>query len=151
MKQPTKPAKIKSSRERNTEPPKRDKDDLIATAKYEETEGNLDEATKLYEALIKSYPANEYSYNRLMIIFRRKKDYKNELRVINEGVRTFQELYTPSAIGKHKNVIKLSKQLNILTGLTDKKGKSVYEAEPIGKWKRRKQVVLKKLDLMRSK
>jgi tetratricopeptide (TPR) repeat protein len=145
MKRSTKPAKIKSSGERNTEPARPVKDDLFRTAKYEEKEGNLDEAAKLYEALIKSYPANEYSYNRLMMIYRRQKDYKNELRIINEGIRIFQELYTPSAIGKHKNIIKLSRQLNILTGLTDKKGKSVYDAEPIGKWKKRKQVVLKKL------
>ena len=145
MKRPTKPAKIKSSRERNTEPARPVEDDLIGTAKYEEKEGNLHEAAKLYEALIKSYPANEYSYNRLMMIYRRQKEYKNELRIINEGIRVFQELYTPSAIGKHKNIIKLSRQLNILTGLTDKKGKSVYDAEPIGKWKKRKQVVLKKL------
>ena len=145
MKQPTKPIKIKSPKQPEAAPEKHVKEDLIGTARYEESEGNLNEAAKLYEAMIKSHPANEYSYNRLMMIYRRKKDYKNELRVINEGIRIFQELYTPSAVGKHKNVIKLSRQLSMLTGLTDKKGKSLYEPEPIGKWKKRKLVVLKKL------
>ena len=80
-----------------------------------------------------------------MMIYRKKKDYKNELRVINEGIKVFRELYTPSSAGKNRNVIKLSRQLSMVTGLTDKKGKSLYDAEPIGKWKKRKQVVLKKL------
>jgi hypothetical protein len=148
MKQPTKVVKTKSSNQGETPSEKLAKEDLVGTATYEEREGNLDEAAKLYEAVIKSHPANEYSYNRLMMIYRKKKDYKNELRVINEGIKVFQELYTPSSIGKHKNVIKLSKQLSMLTGLTDKKGKSLYEPEPISKWKKRKLVVLKKLGKM---
>ena len=145
MKQPIKVVKVKSSNRGEAASEKSAKEDLVGIAKYKEREGNLDEAAKVYETIIKYHPANEYSYNRLMMIYRKNKDYRNELRVINEGIRIFQELYTPSSVGKHKNVIKLSRQLSMLTGLTDKKGKSLYEPEPIGKWKKRKLVVLKKL------
>ena len=145
MKQPTKVVKTKSSNRGEAASEKSAKEDLVGIANYKEREGNLDEAAKVYETIIKYHPANEYSYNRLMMIYRKKKDYKNELRVINEGIKVFRELYTPSSAGKNRNVIKLSRQLSMVTGLTDKKGKSLYDAEPIGKWKKRKQVVLKKL------
>ena len=121
------------------------KDDVQGMANYLEKTGDFQQAAKLYEKLLKEKPAHEENYNRLMIIYRKQKDFKSELRVINSGIKFFQELYTPTSIGKHKNVIRLSKQLSVLTGLTDKKGKSLYDAEPIGKWKKRKEVVLKKL------
>ena len=144
-KHPTKVIKINPRKNTAEAPELPAKDDLQGMAKYMENEGNLAEAAKLYEVILKAHPGNEHSYNRLMMIYRKQKDFKKELKVINDGIKTFQELYTPSSVGKHKNIVKLSKQLNMLTGLTDKKGKSLYDAEPIGKWKKRKQVVLKKL------
>jgi hypothetical protein len=145
MKRATKVIQIKThvKKEETIEPPA--KNDLQGRAAYMEKTGDLEEAARLYEKLLKEKPAHEDNYSRLMIIYRKQKDLKNELRVINSGIKFFQELYTPTSIGKHKNVIKLSKQLSLLTGLTDKKGKSLYDAEPIGKWKKRKEVVLKKL------
>ena len=145
MKHSTKVIKLNPQRDKSELPAPPAKGDLQGMAKYQEAEGNLTEAAKLYEKLIKANPTAEFSYNRLMMIYRKLKNYKNELRLINEGIRVFQELYTPSKVGKHKNIIKISKQLNMLTGLTDNKGKSLYDAEPIGKWKKRKEVVLKKL------
>ncbi|MEO6723299.1 MAG: hypothetical protein ABIN67_23230 [Ferruginibacter sp.] len=145
MKHPTKVVKLNTEKDTIEVPVPPAKDDLQGMAKYREKEGDLAEAAKLYEKILKAHPSNELSYNRLMMIYRKQKDFKNELRVINDGIKAFQQLYTPSSIGKHKNIVKLSKQLNMLTGLTDKKGKSLYDAEPIGKWKKRKQVVLKKL------
>ena len=145
MKHSTKVVKINTHKQESEPPELPEKNDLHGMAKYKEKEGKLDEAATLYERFLKIHPANEHSYNRLMMIYRKQKDFKNELRVINAGIKTFQELYMPSSVGKHKNIIKLSKQLSMLTGLTDKKGKSLYDAEPIGKWKKRKQLVLKKL------
>lgn len=121
------------------------KNEPVEMAKWLEKKGRLDEAAKIYERLLKAHPWREYNYSRLMMIYRKEKDYKNELRVINTGIKAFEEFYKPSVVGKNKNVIKLSKQLNVLVGLTDKKGNPLFDAGPIGKWKKRKQLVLKKM------
>lgn len=122
-----------------------EKNDIAAMARYFEHTNDPGKAAKLYERLIRSHRFNEHNYNRLMMIYRRKKDFKNELRVINEGIKAFQEFYLPFATGRNRAVINLSKKLNVLIGLTDRKGRSIADTEPIGKWKRRKDVVLRKL------
>lgn len=120
-------------------------EDLLGTARYLEKKGDLKAAARIYEKLVKKETLKEFTYNRLMMIYRKQKDFKNELRVINSGIQTFQDFYMPSAVGKHKTIISLSKKLNVLIGLTDSKGRSLAEAEPIKKWKKRKEIVLKKL------
>src|SRR3982751_6701948 len=100
-----------SSRKKNeiVVPPK---NDLPGLAKYMEEHNHPDEAAKLYEKLLKKESLRENNYNRLMMIYRRKKDYKNELRVINAGIKAFQDLYIPLATGKHRTIVSLSKKLN---------------------------------------
>lgn len=119
--------------------------DIREKARWMEVNGRLQQAAKLYGKLVKLHPFREENYSRLIIIYRKQKDYKNELRVINLGIKNFKEYYTPSFAGKDTRIIRLSRQLNKMVGLTDKKGNSVYEAGPIGKWKKRKELVLKKL------
>jgi hypothetical protein len=120
------------------------KSNPLALAQYLEKNEQLEEAAVYYEKYLKTQPRDTLPYNRLMIIFRKLKDVKNELRIIDLGIQSFTALYTPTAAGKNSNVVKLSKQLNILTGLTDKKGNSLHDAGPIGKWKTRKALILKK-------
>jgi hypothetical protein len=122
-----------------------EKNDLPAMAKYLERTEQPDKAAKLYEKLIKGHRFNEHNYNRLLMIYRKKKDFKNELRILDTGIKAFQEFYMPFATGKDRTVINLSKKLNVLIGLTDRKGKSLADREPIAKWKKRKEIVLKKL------
>ncbi len=80
-----------------------------------------------------------------MMIYRKQKKLESELQVISTGINAFSNFYMPSAKGKQKSIISLSKKLSMLIGLTDKKGKSLVDTEPIGKWKKRKEIVLKKL------
>ena len=127
-----------------------EKDDVSAMAKYMEAEGRHGEAIKLYEKLIKTEPYREYNYNRLMMIYRKQKDFKNELRIIDTGIKAFSNFYMPSAVGKHKSIISLSKKLNTLTGLTDKRGNSLSDTEPIGKWKKRREIVMKKIKVKKK-
>lgn len=139
---------IRNKRRKNVEtedaiPPK---DDQFGLARYLEKKGMLKEAAKTYEKLIKQEPYRESNYNRLMMIYRKQKDYKNEIRIINTGIETFRNFYMPSAIGKHKSIIDLSKKLNVLIGLSDKKGNKLTDAEPIAKWKKRKATVLKRIN-----
>jgi len=50
--------------------------DLIKKAEEAEDDEQLDEAVKLYREAMKVEPSYELPYNRLMIIYRKQKNYK---------------------------------------------------------------------------
>jgi tetratricopeptide (TPR) repeat protein len=122
--------------------------DLITKAEEAENNGQLDEAVKLYREAMKVEPSYELPYDRLMIIYRKQKNYKEELKIINEGIRFFTEQHEnkqKEMIGANKKIAQLSNALMKSVGLKDKKGKSIYYPEPVPKWQKRKQVAEKKL------
>jgi len=96
-----------------------------------------------YKDVLKKDPLNQNAYNRLMLLYRRQKDYQNELRIIKQGLSEFRKFYKAGKTGS-KKIAELSKKLNLSVGLTDKKGNNVYEPEPIPKWEKRKLVVEKR-------
>ncbi len=105
-----------------------------------------DKASKIYERLLKTNRFDEDLYRRLMIIYRKQKNYVKELKVIRAGIRAFEELYQPGkGLRENKKIASLSKALLKSTGLADKKGKPLYQKEPIGSWTRRMNIVEKKL------
>jgi len=118
--------------------------ELREKARQAEAEGELDEAAKHYEKILKVYPTDEFVYNRLMIIYRKQKEYKKEAAVIKKGISSFEQLFSSNK-SADKKIARLSKALLKSTGLVDKKGRAVYEHEPIGKWRRRLAVVEKKM------
>ena len=113
----------------------------------DEVKKTVTESADHYHNLIKQNPLNQKAYERLMILYRKEKDYKKELSVINAGIRSFQTHYHEHHAKQHadRKVNSISKQLNKAFGLTDKKGKPLYDQEPIETWKKRKEIVLKKL------
>ena len=118
----------------------------IDTARAAESEQRLDDAAKIYEEIFSREPLNETVANRLMIIYRKLKLFKKELRVINKGVKSFEAFYrSRSRHRTNKKIAELSSALSVKTGLTDKKGNSAYDPEPIARWKKRKLIVEKKL------
>ena len=122
--------------------------DIIEKAKQAEADENLQLAARLYEQALKEKPASEFPYNRLMIIYRKLKLYKDESRIINTGIKDFGEIYSQRAKKsgrKNSTVNRLSTALMKSSGLLDKKGNPVYDPEPINKWKKRKLLVEKKL------
>lgn len=110
-----------------------------------EKDGDLQQAIALYRQSMKNSPSNALPYNRLMIIFRKEKEYKKELAVINAGIKAFQNLYYSSKHAGNKKITQLSKAILRSTGLSDKKGNPLFLREPLGRWNRRRQVVEKKL------
>ena len=118
---------------------------IIAKAKAAETARELDDAAGIYEQLVEQDNLNEYAYERLMIIYRKQQLYKDELRTINAGIKAFENFYHSKLKGKSKKITELSNALLKSTGLLDKKGNTLYDPEPIGKWKKRKAVVEKKI------
>ena len=109
---------------------------------------DFDSAVASYRQAIKQSPSNEAPYQRLMILYRKAKEYKKELAVINDGIRFFRQQFQH----KHKQLpvisskaARVSKTLAKSLGLTDKKGNAVHTPEPILKWEKRKQLLLKKM------
>ena len=113
-----------------------------------ELEEDLKRAATLYEQAIKEKPTDEFSYNRLMIVYRKLKQYKDELRVINKAIKNFKEAHAKKigkGLRKNSTVGKLSAALMKTAGLLDKKGNAVYVPEPIARWEKRKLTVEKRL------
>jgi hypothetical protein len=122
--------------------------EILEKAREAETEGNLEEAAGFYEQLIKQNKVDEFPFDRLMIIYRKLKQYKEELRIINKGIKVFEDFYKKPAgrkSGKQEKLTTLSNAFMKSAGLKDKKGNLVYVPEPISRWEKRKAVVEKKI------
>jgi tetratricopeptide (TPR) repeat protein len=115
-----------------------------------EANGDIEEAVQLYERNIKSGIANSFPFDRLMVIYRKQKRYKDELRVINRGIEVFnnllekQQQHMLANTKNKKQLQRLSEAFGKKTGLTGKKG-NVYVPAPVSKWLKRKEVVNRKL------
>ena len=128
------------------DPPKLDE------ARNEELQGNLAKAVKLYEEVIREgYDRTPIPYERLMVIYRKDKKFKDELRIIKKGIKAFSdkdERVKKQNLRGRTNQRKLKELSGLFmqkTGLIDKKGKSAVIPEPIGKWMKRMEVVRGKM------
>ena len=120
--------------------------EYIKQARTAEEEGNIEEATALYEKAIKQQPLLEQPYNRLMVIYRKEKKYKEELRVINKALDRFTKHYDKKkdSFKVPDKVARLSKALLKTIGQGGKAFNSNYP-QPVQKWLKRKNTVEKKL------
>jgi hypothetical protein len=120
-------------------------------AREAELNDELDKAIALYEKNVQEPVADPFAFDRLMVIYRKQKAYKEELRVIKKGIELFAEQTRQQLkenISGKKNASQLVKLSNAFmkgAGLVDKKGNDTYLPEPVNKWTNRKSVVEKKL------
>ena len=120
-------------------------------AKEAEAAEDMEKAIALYEENIKTEVADAFAYERLMVIYRRDKAYKQEQRVIKRGIEVFSKqarelLENNIASKKNKaTLVKLSNAFMKGAGLIDKKGKETHVPEPVNKWTKRLEVVEKRL------
>ncbi len=104
-----------------------------------------------FKALVKTGKADPHPYDRLMIYYRKQKNYKEELRVIKQAIKVFtdqlrrQETAMFKGAKSRTTIQKLSSQISRTAGLTDKKGKPNYVPEPLAKWEKRKKIVDEKI------
>ena len=119
--------------------------EIISKAEEAEATNNNNLAIELYNKVIKTDDLNIYAYDRLMKIFRQLKNYKKELAVINSGIKAYERFYKSKLKTRSNKVREISQKLNKSFGLTDKQGNSVYNPEPIARWKKRKINVEKKM------
>ena len=120
-------------------------------AKQAEEKEAFDKAIKLYEENIKIDIADPVAYERLMILYRKQKAYKEEMRVIKRGIEVFRKQargVLENNISSKKNkaeLVKLSNAFMKGAGLVDRKGNETHIPEPVNKWMKRLDVVEKRL------
>jgi tetratricopeptide (TPR) repeat protein len=106
---------------------------------------DLEHAIREYREIISIFPQDERAFNRLMVLYRQLKMNKEELNVINQAIKTFSR---PAAKIVKKNKTKIaaiSKSISRSMGLTNKKGDQLYQPEPIGRWMKRKELLMKRM------
>lgn len=122
--------------------------ETLSKARDAESAGKLEDAAGHYEQLIKDNSSDEFVFDRLMILYRKLKLYKEELRTINKGIKVFEDIYkkrTGRKSAKQEKLTTLSNAFMKSAGLKDKKGNLLYMPEPLSRWMKRKAVVEKKL------
>jgi tetratricopeptide (TPR) repeat protein len=121
------------------------------SASEAEASGDLDRAITLYEKNIKKGLPDSFPFDRLLIIYRKQKRYKDELRVINKGIEVFSqqiEKKQQQLLKNSSNKSQLKRLSNLFgkkVGLVNKKGDDLYMPAPVSRWLKRKEVVKKKL------
>jgi tetratricopeptide (TPR) repeat protein len=123
-------------------------EDTLDAARNLEREGKLEQAEKDYLKLLKSNPAVFEAYNRLLVIYRKQKEYRKELATVNQAIKAFNNHlleYQKAWVAKHKVAARLSKSLAVSLGVMDKKGLPVNDDPLLVKWKKRKEVISKKI------
>ncbi len=115
---------------------------MLTEARNNELEGNLKNAVSSYEQILKEEPHNENILHRLMILYRKLKQPKKEIAIINKAIRLEENKYTPSR--KPVGVAaEISKKINKMIGLSGKNG-VISKPETIVRLEKRKEIVLKK-------
>jgi tetratricopeptide (TPR) repeat protein len=112
-------------------------------ARQLEQRGELKKAGELYESLLKRSGDDMKIITRLIIVYRKLKNYKKEIGFINKAIKIHEQRYTPKKL--NKNISLISKKLNILLGHTDKKGKNLLLPDEIVKLQHRKTLLQRKL------
>jgi len=105
-------------------------------------------AAEQYALILKHNPLHVEAGNRLMMMYRKLKEYKKEAALINKLVAAHEKEIEGNQrewIKNHGELAELSRPLAESLGLLDSKGLPYYENELLKRWKKRKEVVSKKL------
>lgn len=101
-------------------------------------------AVKEYKKIALAYPVSEKAYDRLMILFRQLKLPKDEIYWIDKAIGNFHKKFNKPKVRSNSKIATLSKSLLKSTGLSDKQGNAVYQPAPIGRWQKRKDLLIKR-------
>jgi len=117
-------------------------------AREAEENGDVNKAARFYEQNIKEDYADKFAFERLMIIYRQEKEYKNELRVIKRGIEVFQQNFkdrVKHSLARRVTDKKLEQLSNAIIKISGQKKEELHFPDPIDKWLKRKEIVEKKL------
>ena len=127
---------------------KKSKNELLKEARLQELDGKPEDAIKSYNQVISKDPLQVGAYNRLMILYRKLKDYKKELAVIKQAIAAYEKDIKKDQLSWKKantKSAKLSLSLAKSMGLLNDKGLPVYEDPQILTWRKRQETVQKKI------
>ena len=117
--------------------------ETFAGARQLEQWADYKEAITLYEKLLKRSANDVKVLARLIILYRKLKNYTKEMSAINKAIKIHEQRYMPKKLNKNVGII--SKKLNILLGHTDKKGRNLLLPGEILKLQVRKSLLQKKI------
>lgn len=123
-------------------------DDQIDEALQKEKNGDLLGAEKAYLKILGTSHTAYKVYDRLMVIYRKQKEYRKELAIIGKAIKAFETNLLAKQkewITRHKAAARLSKSLAISLGVMDKKGLPVTADPMLEKWQKRKELVHKRI------
>ncbi|HET6993805.1 MAG TPA: hypothetical protein VFI06_02430 [Chitinophagaceae bacterium] len=120
------------------------KAELFNEAKEAEASEDWKTAGAHYQEIIKIDPHNEAAYNRLMIVYRKQKEWNKELQLVKKAIAGWEDLYNRTAKQRNSKLSRLSNSFLKVAGLADKKGKPLYQPGPLAKWKKRRATLEKK-------
>lgn len=121
---------------------------LHVKAKEAEQAGESDTAADLYRKALKADPMDDLAYNRLMVYFRRKKDYKKELQLIQAAIKAHLQHAQQNQqqwLKRNKKTARTAKALVKSLGLVDRTGAPRLETRQLNTWRKRMTVVRKRL------
>jgi hypothetical protein len=123
-------------------------DERNKVAMEAEENGDINKAARFYEQNIKEDYADKFAFERLMIIYRKEKEYKNELRVIKRGIEVFQQNFkdrVKHSLARRVSDKKLEQLSNAIIKISGQKKEELHFPDPIDKWLKRKEIVEKKI------
>jgi tetratricopeptide (TPR) repeat protein len=121
---------------------------LLRDAREAEYQGDADKALALYKDVVNSDPLVEEAWQRLMILYRKRKDYAGELKIINLALQTFESRNREEQrqwLQKNRKIANLARSLAKSLGLLDKKGIVIDDNPVLEKWRHRKEWVAARL------
>ncbi len=121
------------------------RDQAFKLGLHEERNNNAETAIYIYKTLLRQHHTYDPAYTRLMILYRKAKDYKSEIEIIDKAIAmTLASYIKTSRLKINPRITRLSSLLAKSTGLTDKKGKPVHEPEIVTKWKKRRAIAVER-------
>lgn len=127
---------------------KKSKNELLREARSLELEGKTNDAIKGYGLVVSKDPLNAVAYNRLMILYRKLKDYRKELAIIKKAIGAYKKDIKRDQLTwkkTHNESARLSLSLAKSMGLLNDKGLPIYEEPHILTWRKRLDTVQKKI------
>ena len=127
------------------------KEKELLSGREAEASGQPALAIKLYEKQIAKGYNDILPYERLLVLYRKQKNYKEELHVLNRGIALLQQQMTDhqkelfAEKPQRNKLLRQSRALAEKMGLLTKKGDHVLLPQPLEKWINRKKNVQKKI------
>jgi tetratricopeptide (TPR) repeat protein len=123
--------------------------ELMKIGREQEGKSENTAATDSYKQVLKKDALNAGAYHRLMVLYRKQKDYKKELAVIQKAIQMYEkDIKQDQQAWRKKNQqsADLSQDLAKALGLVNEDGLPVYEEPHISTWRKRLETVQKKLE-----